>query len=110
MGRGLYSHGGRSVDPNNSMTKADQVAADPTLSTADVESESTGGRNEREESVAVKAPVTVVARCSGPRDPISCISVPGVTHHLSIVPSVHAADGELDGPASRRPSQKWELW
>ncbi len=87
MGGGLYSHSKRTVDPDNSMTKAGQVAANPTLPTADVEGETTRGRNEREESVAVKAPVTVVTRCSRPRDPISCISVPGVTHHLSIVPS-----------------------
>jgi hypothetical protein len=84
---GSPCHRRRPVDSNDLMTKARQVTADPTFAAANIERQATGGRYEREKRIPVKAPVTVMARCPRPGDPILCVGLPGISHHHHIVSS-----------------------
>lgn len=87
MSSGSPCHRRRSVDSNDLMTKARQVTADPTFAAANVECQATGWRYEREKRISVKAPVTIVARCARPGDPVLGVGFPGIPQHDHIVPS-----------------------
>jgi len=69
------------------MAETTKVPTDPAFSAPDVEGESPRGRNQRQEGIPMKAPIAVVARRPGPRDPGLGIVIPSVTEHVDILAS-----------------------
>src|ERR1039457_5940484 len=86
MGRRGHRHCGRSVDAEDPVAEADQVASYPTLSGAEIDGQSSRRGDQGGESISLETPVAVVAWRPSPDDPVVGVGIPGVPQHQGILP------------------------
>ena len=89
----------RRVEPDSAVPEFLQVARDPSLATADVERQTPRRRDEFEETLAMKPPVTVVSGLPRPADPVGRVPLPGIS-------KVHQGSVTFESRGTLRP---WRL-
>jgi len=91
----------RRIHADNLMAEPFQVTGKPTFATAYVEGPPSGSGQEVKEQIAVISPIAVVARGTGPRDPLPGVSFPALTKFHEIT---------LGGGVRRKQGSKVKLW